>query len=110
MTRKTGWVSAHCVSLGMQRSDQIWFHQVPIRGTSLFSFFLHLHDMCFHLGLPCQHALKRSSAREVKRPIRFILSVCVRFWLCVVCGEDAVHQAFQSKEPNLIITGIVTEH
>lgn len=55
-TWKTGCVSVRSVSPGTQRSDQLWFHMVPDSETGPLNFcFLHLHNMCFHLGQPCQY-------------------------------------------------------
>lgn len=54
LTWKTGCASARSVSPG--NSAGVWFHLVAIRGTQPPSFcFLHLHNMCFHLGFPCQY-------------------------------------------------------
>lgn len=78
LTRKTGCVSVCSVSPGTQRADRLQFHMLPISGTApLDSCFLHLHNMCFHLVLPCQYLRGTVSTRAVTEPISSVLNMCV---------------------------------
>lgn len=84
---KTGSVSARSVSPGtLLRSDRIWFQMVFIGGRPRLNFYsLHLHNMCFHLGLPCQYVSSTQAvllpeqwqAQSVKSWMRVFACVCL---------------------------------
>lgn len=95
LTWKTGCVSALSPSLLEPKSDHLWFHMVPIRETRPLNFcFLHLHNMCFHLGSPCQYVsgtqyfYKSSDMANQLNPK--CVCVFVQPWLCDLWGEIAV--------------------
>lgn len=73
--------------LELKRSDRLRFHMLPISGTRLLnSCFLHLHNMCFHLGLPCQYVsgtvfYKSSDRANQLNPKCVCVCVCLCLFL-----------------------------
>lgn len=75
-----------CLSWNALRSDRIWFQMVFIGGRPRLNFYsLHLHNMCFHLGLPCQYVSSTQAvllpeqwqAQSVKSWMRVFACVCL---------------------------------
>lgn len=75
-----------CLSWNALRSDRIWFQMVSIGGRPRLNFCsLHLHNMCFHLGLPCQYVSSTQAvllpeqwqAQSVKSWMRVFACVCL---------------------------------